>query len=238
MPSSSDDRRRGADAPPVRMPIVVLISGRGSNLHALMEAAAHEGLPVVIRAVISDRPEAAGLEHARRCGIPVAIVARREYRARASFEAALAAEIERHDPALVVLAGFMRVLSPEFVQRFEGRMVNIHPSLLPRFPGLDTHRRAIEADAEEHGASVHFVTAEVDGGPLILQGRLRVERGEDPDRLADRVLGIEHRLYPLAIRLIAEGRVRMRDNKVLFDGAPLDGPLDLADFPVTAGHTR
>lgn len=220
------------------MPIVVLISGRGSNLQALIEAAHDDGLPVEIRAVISDRPDAVGLDHARRAGIPAVVVDRRAHRGRDAFEAALAGEIERHAPALIVLAGFMRVLTAGFVQRFEGRMVNIHPSLLPRFPGLDTHRRAIEEGSTEHGASVHFVTAEVDGGPLIVQGRLRIGPGETAAGLAERVLRIEHRLYPLAIRLIAEGRVRMRDNDILFDGAPLAGPLDLADFRAASGHQR
>lgn len=209
----------------------MLISGRGSNLQAIIDAVDRDEMPAVIAAVISDRPDAPGLALAARAGIATATVDRAAHASRAAFEEALAGEIDRHQPQLIVLAGFMRILSAGFVRRYEGRMINIHPSLLPMFPGLDTHRRAIEAGAADHGASVHFVTAEVDGGPVILHGRVPVKPADDPESLARRVLRIEHRIYPLAIRWYAEGRIRYRDGAVAFDDRRLDAPIDYAEPP-------
>jgi phosphoribosylglycinamide formyltransferase-1 len=213
--------------------LVVLISGRGSNLQAIIDAIARGEVPAVISAVISDRAQAGGLELAARAGIAHHCVERTAYPDRAAFEAALISAIEHHQPQLIVLAGFMRVLSAAFVHRYEGRLINIHPSLLPALAGLDTHRRAIEAGLTEHGASVHFVTPEVDGGPVVLRARVPVKPADDAASLAERVLAIEHRIYPLAIRWYAEHRVRYQNGTVIFDGQRLDAPIDYADTPAT-----
>ena len=192
--------------------IVILISGRGSNMEAIVRA----GIPGArIAAVISNRPGAGGLEFARTHGLATAVVDHKSHPDRASFDEALAVCIDAHAPDLVVLAGFMRVLGPEFVRHYRGRLINIHPALLPAFPGLDTHRRAIEAGAAEHGASVHFVTEEVDAGPVIHQARVPVLPGDTPEALAARVLEQEHRLYPEVIGWIAEGRVRLEGDRVV-----------------------
>lgn len=185
------------------MRVVVLISGRGSNMEALLKAA----LPVEFAAVISNRPDAQGLAIAQAHGVATAVVDHRAYDSRDSFDAALAAEIDRHDPQLVVLAGFMRVLTDAFVRRYLGRMINIHPALLPAFPGLHTHRRALEAGVKLHGCTVHFVTPEVDVGPIIVQAAVPVMPDDDEASLAARVLEQEHRIYPLAVRWFAEGRL-------------------------------
>lgn len=203
-----------------RLPVVVLISGRGSNLQSIIDASAEQGCPFFIGAVISNRPDAAGLERARRAGIPAEVVDHKAFGSREAFDAALAERIDRYGPGLVVLAGFMRILTPDFVARYQGRLINIHPSLLPEFPGLDTHARAIAAGAKVHGASVHFVTAALDGGPLIVQARVPVLAGDDPDTLADRVLEQEHRILPEAIRWFAGGRLRVQGTRVLLDGEP------------------
>lgn len=207
------------------LPIVVLISGNGSNLQAIIDDIGHGRLPVQIRAVISNRPRSFGLERARRAGIPVEVVDHRRFPDRDSFDTALQTAIDRHQPALVVLAGFMRILTPGFVRHYQGRMINVHPSLLPEFRGLDTHRRALAAGATEHGASIHFVTDELDGGPVIIQQRLPILRGDDAATLAARVQKEEHRLYPKVIRWFAEGRLKLHGNRVIFDGAPLAAPL-------------
>lgn len=203
-----------------RLAVVVLISGRGSNLQAIIDAADSADSPFTVDAVISNQPGAAGLERARRAGIPVEVVDHRAYARREEFDSALAEVIDGYDPGLVVLAGFMRILTPAFVARYAGRLINIHPSLLPEFPGLDTHGRAIAAGAAEHGASVHFVTAALDGGPLIIQARVPVRAGDDADTLAARVLEQEHRILPEAIRWFAAGRLRVEDTRVLLDGEP------------------
>ena len=203
-----------------RLPIVVLISGRGSNMMAIVEAA-RAGLPVDIRAVISNRPDAAGLGFAAAAGVPTEVVDHTAFPNREDFEHALRQAIDRYAPGLVVLAGFMRVLGPDFVRRYRGRLVNIHPALLPAFPGLDTHRRAIEAGVREHGASVHFVTEEVDAGPMIVQARVTVLPGDSAQALAARVLEQEHRIYPQAIRWFAEGRLRLEGKQALLDGRPV-----------------
>ena len=205
-----------------RLPVVVLISGRGSNLQAIVDAA-HNGLPIEIRAVISNRPDAAGLTRASEVGIETRVLDHRVYRSRKEFDRALQALIDSFEPALVVLAGFMRILSPDFVSHYQGRMFNIHPSLLPAFPGLDTHERALEAGVREHGASVHFVTEEVDGGPLIIQAKVPVLAEDTPEVLAARVQEQEHHIYPQAIRWFAEGRLRIQGNTVLLDGRPAIG---------------
>lgn len=202
--------------------IVVLISGRGTNLGAILDAAAgerwHESPGARVAAVISNRSDAAGLVLARTAGLPWQVVSHSGYATREAFEAALVAAIELHEPALIVLAGFMRVLTPGFVARYEGRLLNIHPSLLPLFPGLRTHRQALAAGVRVHGATVHFVSNEVDGGAIIAQAVVPVEPGDDEVRLADRVLAQEHRLLPRAIRLVLEGRVRLAGERVLLDG--------------------
>ena len=211
------------------LPIVVLISGHGSNLQAIMDAIAAGELPAEIRAVISNRPGAYGLERARRAGIPAEVLDHRDYPERARYDAALQACIDRYQPGLVVLAGFMRILTPGFVAHYRGRLLNIHPSLLPAFTGLDTHRRALDAGVREHGASIHFVTAELDSGPVIIQGRVPVAPDDNAETLAAKVQAVEHRLYPLVIRWFAEGRLRMAGETVMFDGQPLQQPLDMEE---------
>ena len=205
--------------------LVVLISGRGSNLQAILDQAASGELPVEVAAVISNRPGVAGLERARQAGVPALELDHQNFPDRPAFEAALIELIDRHRPDLVALAGFMRLLTADFTERYQGRLLNIHPSLLPKFRGLHTHERALAAGETEHGASIHFVTAELDGGPVIVQARVPVLPGDDPDTLAARVLEQEHRLYPLAIRWFAEGRLRLREERVWFDGKPLVEPL-------------
>jgi phosphoribosylglycinamide formyltransferase-1 len=174
---------------------------------------------------VSDRGDAAALAWAAERGLTVHAGPQGQYHGRAAFDAALGDVIAGYEPALVVLAGFMRILGAPLVERFAGRMLNIHPSLLPKYPGLHTHRRVLEAGDPEHGASVHFVTAELDGGPVVLQARVPVLPGDDEAVLAERVLVQEHRIYPLAIRWFAEGRLRLDDGAVWFDGRPLEAPL-------------
>ncbi|MCC6473710.1 MAG: phosphoribosylglycinamide formyltransferase [Burkholderiales bacterium] len=183
--------------------VVILISGRGSNMQAIVERCA----PARIAAVIGNRAEAAGLRFARERGIPAEVVEHRDFPSRATFEQALSAAIERKRPDLVVLAGFMRVLGEAFVQRYEGRLLNIHPSLLPAFPGLNTHRRALEAGVKVHGCTVHFVTAAVDHGPIVIQAAVPVLAGDTEESLGARVLAQEHRIYPLAVRWFLDGRL-------------------------------
>jgi phosphoribosylglycinamide formyltransferase-1 len=190
--------------------VVILLSGRGSNFRAIAEA----GLPVEIAAVISNRPQAAGLDYARERGFPAIALDHTEHPDRAAFDALLADEIERHRPDLVVLAGYMRILSPAFIARFEGRLLNIHPSLLPMFPGLRTHERALAEGVKVHGCTVHFVTADLDHGPIVIQAAVPVRADDTADTLAARVLAQEHRIYPQAIRWFAEGRLTIRDGRV------------------------
>lgn len=191
--------------------LAVLISGRGSNMRSLVEA----GLPVSL--VLSNRADAAGLDFAHSRGIATAVVEHRAFARREAFDEALAAAIDRHAPRLVALAGFMRVLTPAFVQRYAGRLLNIHPSLLPAFPGLDTHARALAAGVKVHGCTVHFVTEELDSGPIVIQAAVPVLRGDSAATLAARVLEQEHRIYPRAARwflddrlVIANGTVRIK----------------------------
>ncbi len=186
------------------MRAVILISGRGSNMEALLRA----DLPVDFAAVISNRPDAAGLSIARELGVDTVVIDHTRYTDRAAFDAALADEIDRRGAKLICLAGFMRVLTEGFVQRYQGRLLNIHPALLPAFPGLNTHARAIAAGVKLHGCTVHFVTPEVDAGPIVVQAAVPVLDDDTPERLAARVLAQEHRIYPLAVRWFAEGRLR------------------------------
>jgi phosphoribosylglycinamide formyltransferase-1 len=212
---------------PEPMPVVVLISGTGTNLQALIDAIAAGEVHARIAAVISNRPGAGGLERARRAGITTHVLDHTGYPDRAAFDAALAATIDAYRPGLVVLAGFMRILTPDFVEHYAGRMINIHPSLLPDFRGLNTHERVLRAGVKEHGASVHFVNNELDGGPVIMQARIPVRSDDTPKTLAARVQQREHRLYPRVVGLLADGRLMLQGGAVWFDDAPLDAPLDL-----------
>ena len=213
-----------------KLPIVVLISGRGSNLQSIIDQAASGDLPVEIRAVISNQPGVQGLDRAAAAGIEARVLDHGNFPDQESYDRALAELIDSYDPRLVILAGFMRILTPGFVRHYAGRMLNIHPSLLPKFRGLHTHERALEAGEKEHGASIHFVTEELDGGPVFLQAVVPVLPDDTPERLAARVLEQEHRLYPEAIRWFAEGRIRLtEDGRLLLDGKPLDSPVRLAD---------
>ena len=195
--------------------LVILISGRGSNMEAIMRTATAERWPAQIAAVISNKPGAGGLEVARAAGIPTAVVNHRDYADREQFDQALAATIDQYQPDLVVLAGFMRILTEAFVHHFAGRLINIHPSLLPSFTGLDTHQRAIDAGVKFHGATVHFVTAELDHGPIIAQAVVPVKEDDDESTLAARVLEQEHLIYPRAVRDLLEGRLVLKDGRVV-----------------------
>ena len=203
-----------------RKRVAILISGRGSNMAALIEAAAARDYPAEIVLIAANRPDAAGLLRARAAGIATAVVDQAAHgKDRAAFERALQGELQRHHVDLVCLAGFMRLLTPQFVAQWDGRLLNIHPALLPAFKGLDTHERALAAGVKIHGASVHFVVPEMDSGPIIAQAAVPVHDGDSTDTLAARVLAAEHRIYPLALRLVAEGRVRVAGGRCLIDGA-------------------
>jgi phosphoribosylglycinamide formyltransferase-1 len=207
-------------------PVLVMISGRGSNMLALIEAGlADPNSGYRVAGVLSDRADAAGLAAAARLGVPTAAIPAGAAADRPAYDRLLAAEIERFAPRLIALAGFMRILGPDLVRAYEGRILNIHPSLLPEFPGLHTHRRALEAGRREHGATVHFVTAELDAGPAVLQGRVPIRPGDDEASLARRVLEVEHKIYPLALRWYCEGRLRWRDRGAWLDGKELDKPI-------------
>ncbi|MGF1527899.1 MAG: phosphoribosylglycinamide formyltransferase [Candidatus Competibacterales bacterium] len=207
--------------------LVVLVSGRGSNLQAILDAIARGELAAKVAAVISNDPQAQALERASRAGLPVAVVDHRTFARRRDFDAALAEVIDDYAPQLIPLAGFMRRLDADFVQRYWGRLINIHPSLLPRFKGLNTHARVLAAGEREHGVSVHFVTPELDGGPVIARARVAVRPDDDPPRLAARVLSQEHQLYPAVLSWFAAGRVSLAaDHRVWWDGAPLAAPRE------------
>jgi len=207
--------------------IVVLISGGGSNLQAIIDATQDGRIRGKITAVISNKADAYGLERANKANIPTRILDHREYQDRESFDAALGDLIEEFQPSLIILAGFMRILTEDFVRRFEGRMLNIHPSLLPKYRGLHTHKRALEAGDDIHGASVHFVTPELDGGPAILQAEVPIIEGDTPESLASRVLEQEHVIYPLVASWFTDGRVRLDGSGVVFDDKLLQQPLKL-----------
>ncbi|MBS1229439.1 MAG: phosphoribosylglycinamide formyltransferase [Proteobacteria bacterium] len=202
--------------------IVILISGRGSNMESLLQAVADGALPVRVAAVLANRPDAKGLATATAAGVATRVVDHKLFASREAFDAALAAAIDSFSPDLVVLAGFMRILSDGFVGHFAGRLINIHPSLLPAFPGLHTHQRALDEGVRVHGCTVHFVTPALDHGPIIVQAAVPVVDGDDAARLAARVLAQEHRVYPLAVRWFAEGRLQLCDGKVVC-AAPQDG---------------
>ncbi len=206
--------------------IVILISGKGSNMQAIVRS---HIVQAQIVAVISNRPQAEGLNFAASEGIPTEVVDHTQFKDRATFDAALAACIDRFMPDLVVLAGFMRVLTPDFVKHYDGRLLNIHPSLLPAFPGLHTHERALASGVKFHGASVHFVSAELDSGPLVVQAAVPVLDDDTPERLAARVLVQEHRIYPAAVRWFVEGRLSIKGQRVCVSAIP---PNTCAGWPL------
>ena len=211
-----------------RKRVAVLISGRGSNMAALIEAAKDKDYPAEIALVLSNKADAAGLNVARAADIATEVVDHTAFgKDRAAFDAAMQAALVKHRIDIVCLAGFMRLLTPGFVAQWPQRMLNIHPSLLPAFKGLDTHKRAIEGGATLHGASVHFVTAELDGGPIVVQAAVAVRKDDDEAALAARVLEQEHRIYPLALKLLAEGRVQVVNDRCLIDGAPVPDAASL-----------
>ncbi|MEL0028590.1 MAG: phosphoribosylglycinamide formyltransferase [Perlucidibaca sp.] len=212
--------------------LVVLISGSGSNLQAVLDACgqssrAGAGMNARVVGVLSNKADAFGLARATRAGVPTAVLDHTGYPDRESFDRAMAGVIDAWQPDVVVLAGFMRILSAGFVQHYAGRLLNIHPSLLPRYKGLHTHRRALAAGDAEHGCSVHFVTPELDGGPVIAQAVVRVEGTDNEETLADRVHAAEHRLYPAVLGWLADQRLQYRDGQPWFDGHPLAQPVRL-----------
>ena len=207
------------------LPIVVLISGRGSNMRAIAERAAQGTLPVEIRAVISDKTDAPGLASAASMDIPTRALSPREFPDRANYDVELAKLVASFEPKLVVLAGFMRILSPSFIATFPDRILNIHPSLLPLYRGLHTHRRALEAGDALHGCSVHFVTEELDGGPLVIQAQVKVLPGDSESTLSARVQRQEHSIYSQAIDWFARGRLQLREHRAWLDGRPLERPV-------------
>ena len=214
--------------------IVVLISGSGSNLQSFIDRCADESINGTLVAVLSNRPGVKGLERAAAAAIPNIVVDHSSFESRSEFDAALADVIDSFSPDLVVLAGFMRILTPQFVNRFLGRMINIHPSLLPKYPGLHTHQRAIDAGDSEAGATVHFVTPELDGGPAIVQAKVPLESNETAESLASRVLGFEHQIYPLAAEWFCQGRLELREGHVILDNEllPEDGvSVEIAEHP-------
>ncbi|MCS4268106.1 MULTISPECIES: phosphoribosylglycinamide formyltransferase [Serratia] len=209
--------------------IVVLVSGQGSNLQALIDACQQGRIAAEIVAVFSNRAQAYGLQRAQAADIAAHALDAKAYADRAAFDAALAEAIDQYQPDLVVLAGYMRILSPQFVQHFAGRMLNIHPSLLPKYPGLHTHRQAIDNGDSEHGTSVHFVTEQLDGGPVILQAKVPIFPGDEEDEVVERVQTQEHLIYPLVVNWFVEGRLAMRDNAAWLDGKRLPEQGHAAD---------
>ncbi len=210
MVRSPSDKRR----------LAILISGRGSNMQAFIDACAEGSLPAEIAVVVSNKPDAAGLERAAKAGIPTACVNHRNYDSREAFDAALLACLAPYEPDLVILAGFMRILTPVFIEPYAGRLLNIHPSLLPKYPGLNTHQRALDAGDTHAGVTVHFVTPELDGGPPIIQAKVAIEPGDTADTLAARILEQEHRIYPIAVQWHLSDQLRLTAK-----GAVLNGEL-------------
>ncbi|MFG1498026.1 phosphoribosylglycinamide formyltransferase [Saccharospirillum sp. HFRX-1] len=213
--------------------LVVLISGGGSNLQTLLDGCGNGDIPADVVAVIANKADAFGLQRAQQAGVATEVIDHRDFSDRESFDAALAERIDQYQPDLIALAGFMRILTAGFVQRYQGRMLNIHPSLLPKYPGLHTHQRALDAGDTEAGATVHFVTAELDGGPPIAQASVPIKAGDTASDLAKRVLAQEHRLYPSVVRWFAENRLTLVNNQAFLDGAPLPNTGRLLD---TANH--
>lgn len=201
--------------------IVVLISGSGSNLQAIIDACEQKRIPGTIRAVFSNKADAFGLERAREAGIPQHALAASQFASREAFDRELMHEIDAYAPDVVVLAGYMRILSAEFVQHYQGKLLNIHPSLLPKYPGLNTHRQALDNGDTEHGTSVHFVTEELDGGPVILQAKVPVFAGDDEAEITSRVQAQEHAIYPLVVSWFLNGRLKMKDNHAWLDDVKL-----------------
>ena len=212
-----------------RKRVAVLISGRGSNMAALIEAAKAKDYPAEIVLVVSNRPEARGLLVARAAGIATETVDHTKFSGdRNRFEHEIQSLLEKYRIEIICLAGFMRLLTANFLERWQWRILNIHPALLPDFKGLDTHKRVIDAGVNIHGATVHFVVPELDSGPVIAQGAINVRPGDSEEALAVRVLKVEHRIYPLALKLVAEGRVQIKNNHTLIDGVPVPNVADLA----------
>ena len=201
------------------MNVVVLISGSGSNLQAMIDGMQNGELPIKIAAVISNQPDVFGLERAEKAGIPALVIRHTDYDDRESYDAELIKVIDQYQPGLVVLAGFMRILTAGFTEHYKNRLMNIHPSLLPKYTGLHTHQRALDAGEEWHGASVHFVIPELDAGPVIVQGKLQVYENDTPDTLQQRIHKIEHIIYPLAVKWFAECRLTIDNDRVLLDNA-------------------
>jgi phosphoribosylglycinamide formyltransferase-1 len=206
-------------------PTAILISGSGTNLQSFIDRVAADQLDLDLRIVFSNNPDAYGLERARQARIPTETFGHRDFPTRELFDRAVAGILDVYEPELIILAGFMRILSPWFVKYYEGRILNIHPALLPRYPGLDTHQRVLDAGDKWHGSTVHFVTEELDGGPRILQGRLRVDPNESADELQHRVQAVEHQIYPEAAGLVGSGRVRFVDGAAWIDGKRAPEPL-------------
>ena len=208
----------------------ILVSGSGTNLQAFIDAVAAGSLDLDLCVVFSNNPNAFGLERAEKASIPTACIQHGDFPDRESFDRAVIAELDRWNPELLILAGFMRILSPAFVSHYEGKILNIHPALLPKYPGLNTHQRVLDAGDEWHGSTVHFVTEELDGGPRILQGRLPVDPQESAEELQHRVQAIEHKIYPQAAGLVGSGRVVFRNGQAWIDGELADEPM-LRSFP-------
>tara|TARA_R110002167_G_scaffold55676_22_gene158032 strand:- start:1112 stop:1768 length:657 start_codon:yes stop_codon:yes gene_type:complete len=202
--------------------IVVLVSGNGSNLQAIIDACEQGKIPAKITAVISNKAQAYGLQRAKTAGIPAVVVDHTAYLTREAYDQQLLAQISKFAPDLIVLAGFMRILSHEFVENFQGQMLNIHPSLLPKYKGLHTHQRAIDAGDQEHGASVHFVTADLDDGPVVLQSKVPIFENQDAEELAERVIVQERQMYPLVVKWFCQDRLIMLNNKAFLDGIELE----------------
>jgi phosphoribosylglycinamide formyltransferase 1 len=206
-------------------PIAILISGRGSNMRVIAERAVAGSLPVDVRVVVSDQPVAEGLQAAAAMNIETRVLQPRDFADRAAYDRALVELLAQYQPKLIVLAGFMRILTPHFIGAFAGRILNVHPSLLPKYRGLHTHRRALEAGESVHGVSVHFVTEELDGGPVVLQAEVPVLPDDTETALSARVQQSEHRIYPLAIDWFARGRLQLQAGRAWLDGQPLDAPV-------------
>ena len=207
--------------PPDRASLAILISGRGSNMQAFLDARSNGTLDAEIRLVISNNPDAPGLQRAAAAGITARCIDHRAYDSREAFDQALVEELQAHQVDLVILAGFMRILTPLFLKPFAGRLLNIHPSLLPKYPGLHTHQRALDAGDQEAGATVHFVTPELDGGPPIIHARVAVLAGDTADTLAARVVVQEHVIYPIAAQWYVQGRLRLTEQGAYLDGNPI-----------------
>lgn len=208
-----------------KLNVVVLISGNGSNLQVLIDQMLDHSLPIKIAAVISNKAAAYGLTRAEKAGITTAVIDNKAYADRESYDSALQQKIDGFQPKLVILAGFMRILTPSFVNHFEGRMLNVHPSLLPNYRGLNTHQRAIDDNAEIHGVSVHYVTPELDGGPVVAQSLVNIKESDTAESLALRVQTKEHALYPLVISWVALGRLQLINNELFFDKEKLESPI-------------